>query len=130
VLGYTIANDVTARDLQSKDGQWTRAKSFDTFLPLGPWIETDVDPMNLRLRTLVNGQVRQEGNTADLIFDVFYLVSFVSKIMTLEAGDVILTGTPSGVGPLSAGDEVVVEIEGIGRLVNGVKPMEIVGNDR
>ena len=130
VLGYTIANDVTARDLQSKDGQWTRAKSFDTFLPLGPWIETDVDPMNLRLRTLVNGQVRQEGNTADLIFDVFYLVSFVSKIMTLEAGDIILTGTPSGVGPLSAGDEVVVEIEGIGRLVNGVKPMEIVGNDR
>jgi len=122
VLGYTIANDVTARDLQSKDGQWTRAKSFDTFLPLGPWIETDVDPMNLRLRTLVNGQVRQEGNTADLIFDVFYLVSFVSKIMTLEAGDIILTGTPSGVGPLSAGDEVVVEIEGIGRLVNGLNP--------
>jgi len=78
--------------------------------------------MNLRLRTLVNGQVRQEGNTADLIFDVFYLVSFVSKIMTLEAGDIILTGTPSGVGPLSAGDEVVVEIEGIGRLVNGLNP--------
>jgi len=129
VLGYTIANDVTARDLQSKDGQWTRAKSFDTFLPLGPWIETDVDPMNLSLRTLVNGELRQEGNTADLIFDVFYLVSFISKIMTLEPGDIILTGTPSGVGPLNDGDEVVVEIEGIGRLVNRAKQLEKEVND-
>ncbi|NPV88933.1 fumarylacetoacetate hydrolase family protein [Coprothermobacteraceae bacterium] len=124
ILGYTIANDVTARDLQSKDGQWTRSKSFNTFLPLGPWIETDVDPTNLNLRTLVNGEVKQQGNTSDLLFDVFDLVSFISHVMTLEPYDVILTGTPAGVGPLKAGDEVVIEIEGIGRLVNRVRNLQ------
>lgn len=121
VLGYTIANDVTARDLQSKDGQWTRAKSFDTFLPLGPWIETDLDPSNLDIITYVNGEVRQKSNTKHLIFNVPKLISFISRIMTLNPGDVILTGTPSGVGPLKSGDVVTVEIEGIGELTNRVK---------
>lgn len=125
ILGYTVANDVTARDLQSKDGQWTRAKSFDTFLPLGPWIETDIDPVNLGIRTLVNGEIRQQGNTRDLIFDVFQLVSFISHVMSLEQGDIILTGTPAGVGPLKEGDVVTVEIEGIGKLVNPVRKLEI-----
>lgn len=130
IMGYTVANDVTARDLQSKDGQWTRAKSFNTFLPLGPWIETDIDPSNLNIRTFVNGQLKQEGNTRDLIFDVFYLVSFISQIMTLDEGDVILTGTPAGVGPIADGDEVAVEIEGIGRLVNSVAKLEMRDNAR
>jgi 2-keto-4-pentenoate hydratase/2-oxohepta-3-ene-1,7-dioic acid hydratase in catechol pathway len=125
ILGYTVANDVTARDLQSKDGQWTRAKSFDTFLPLGPWIETDIDPVNLGIRTLVNGEIRQQGNTRDLIFDVFQLVSFISHVMSLEQGDIILTGTPAGVGPRKEGDVVTVEIEGIGKLVNPVRKLEI-----
>lgn len=121
VLGYTIANDVTARDLQAKDGQWTRAKSFDTFLPLGPWIETDLDPSNLDITTYVNGEVRQKSNTKHLIFNVPKLVSFISHVMTLNPGDVILTGTPAGVGPLKSGDVVSVEIEGIGKLTNRVK---------
>ncbi|MDI6605391.1 MAG: fumarylacetoacetate hydrolase family protein [Thermoanaerobacteraceae bacterium] len=121
VLGYTIGNDVTARDLQEKDGQWTRAKSFDTFLPLGPWIETELDPSNLDITTYVNGEVKQKSNTKNLIFSVPKLISFVSHIMTLNPGDVILTGTPSGVGPLQAGDIVTVEIEGIGKLTNKVK---------
>ncbi|SNX53428.1 2-keto-4-pentenoate hydratase/2-oxohepta-3-ene-1,7-dioic acid hydratase (catechol pathway) [Thermoanaerobacterium sp. RBIITD] len=121
VLGYTIANDVTARDLQSKDGQWTRAKSFDTFLPLGPWIETDLDPSNLEIKTYVNGILKQHSNTKHLIFSVPKLISFISHVMTLNPGDVILTGTPSGVGPLDAGDEVTIEIEGIGKLTNKVK---------
>ncbi|AST57121.1 5-carboxymethyl-2-hydroxymuconate delta-isomerase [Thermoanaerobacterium thermosaccharolyticum] len=121
VLGYTIANDVTARDLQSKDGQWTRAKSFDTFLPIGPWIETDVDPSNLEIKTYVNGVLKQHSNTKHLIFSVPKLVSFISHIMTLNPGDVILTGTPSGVGPLNSGDVVTIEIEGIGKLTNKVK---------
>ncbi|MGF7397574.1 fumarylacetoacetate hydrolase family protein [Thermoanaerobacterium thermosaccharolyticum] len=121
VLGYTIANDVTARDLQSKDGQWTRAKSFDTFLPLGPWIETDLDPSNLEIKTYVNGKLKQHSNTKHLIFSVPKLVSFISHVMTLNPGDVILTGTPAGVGPLNSGDIVTIEIEGIGKLTNKVK---------
>ncbi|MBP2070931.1 fumarylacetoacetate hydrolase family protein [Thermoanaerobacterium butyriciformans] len=121
VLGYTIANDVTARDLQSKDGQWTRAKSFDTFLPIGPWIETDLDPSNLEIKTYVNGILKQHSNTKHLIFSVPKLVSFISHVMTLNPGDVILTGTPSGVGPIKSGDVVTIEIEGIGKLTNKVK---------
>lgn len=121
VLGYTIANDVTARDLQAKDGQWTRAKSFDTFLPIGPWIVTDLDPSSLDIITYVNDEVKQKSNTRHLIFGVPKLVSFISHIMTLNPGDVILTGTPSGVGPLKPGDVVTIEIEGIGKLTNRVK---------
>lgn len=120
VMGYTCFNDVTARDLQSKDGLFTRAKGFDTFAVIGPWIETRLDPFSLSIRTRLNGQVVQEGNTSDLIFDVPTVVSFVSRIMTLEPGDVIAMGTPPGVGPLSPGDTVEVEIDGIGRLTNPV----------
>ena len=120
VLGYTCANDVTARDLQGRDGQWTRAKGFDTFCPLGPWIVPDLDPHDLALRTRVNGELRQESSTCDLVFSVEELVSFISQVMTLEPGDVILTGTPSGIGPLATGDVVEVEIEGIGVLRNPV----------
>jgi 2-keto-4-pentenoate hydratase/2-oxohepta-3-ene-1,7-dioic acid hydratase in catechol pathway len=116
ILGYTVANDVTARDLQLKDGQWSRAKGFDGFCPLGPWIETDVDPSSLDIVTRLNGEVRQESNTKNLIFDPASLVSYVSNVMTLLPGDVILTGTPSGVGPMEPGDEVEVEISGIGAL--------------
>ena len=121
VFGYACANDVTARDLQKIDGIFGRAKGFDTFCPIGPWIETQIeDPDALTIRTLVNGQVRQNGTTADMIFKTFELVSFISKIMTLNPGDVILTGTPEGVGPLHAGDEVRIEIEGVGLLINPV----------
>ncbi|KAF0196974.1 MAG: 5-carboxymethyl-2-hydroxymuconate delta-isomerase [Bacillota bacterium] len=120
VFGYTIANDMTARDLQRKDGQWTRAKSFDTFLPLGPSIVTGIDASDLSLQTYVNGEIRQDGRTSDLIFPIAYLVSFISQIMTLEPGDVILTGTPSGIGALQVGDEVEVRIEGLGALRNRV----------
>ncbi|NLW17018.1 MAG: fumarylacetoacetate hydrolase family protein [Firmicutes bacterium] len=120
VFGYTIANDVTARDLQSKDGQWTRAKSFNTFCPLGPSIVTDIDANNLRLKAILNGQVKQDGTTADLIFNIPQLVSFVSQVLTLHPGDVILTGTPSGVGPMQVGDEIRIEIEGLGSLTNRV----------
>ena len=118
ILGYSCFNDVTARDLQQKDGQYTRAKSFDTFAPYGPWISTSVDPLDLRITTRVNGEVRQEGRTSDMIFSPFELVSFISQIMTLLPGDVIVTGTPPGVGPLNDGDRVEVEIEGIGTLIN------------
>jgi 2-keto-4-pentenoate hydratase/2-oxohepta-3-ene-1,7-dioic acid hydratase in catechol pathway len=121
ILGYTAANDVTARDLQRADGQWTRAKGFDTFCPLGPAIDTDVDPREgLAVISRVNGEIRQSGTTADLVFDVAHLVSFISTIMTLLPGDVILTGTPAGVGPIVPDDKVEVEIEGIGILVNPV----------
>lgn len=120
ILGYTCANDVTARDLQRRDGQFTRAKSFDTFCPLGPCIETALDPLNAVLHTYVNGEQKQSSNTHDMIFDVYYLVSFITHIMTLEAGDVIITGTPKGVSSLSRGDEIVVEIEGVGRLKNRI----------
>jgi 2-keto-4-pentenoate hydratase/2-oxohepta-3-ene-1,7-dioic acid hydratase in catechol pathway len=120
VLGYTCANDVTARDLQARDGQWTRAKGFDTFCPLGPWIVSGLDPSDLAVEARVNGALRQASRTSDLIFGPHELVSFVSGVMTLLPGDVILTGTPAGVGPLVAGDVVEVRIEGIGALVNPV----------
>lgn len=121
IAGYTCANDVTARDLQRIDGQWTRSKSFDTFCPLGPRIVSDIDPKQLSIITRVNGVVKQDSNTSNMIFDVFELVSFISEIMTLLPGDVIITGTPPGVGPLEAGDVVEVEIEGIGILKNTVQ---------
>ena len=120
VLGYTIANDVTARDLQFKDGQWTRAKGFDTFCPLGPWIETDLDPVDALITVRVNGEIRQMATTRDLVFTLPQIISFVSSVMTLEPGDIILTGTPAGVGPIQDGDTVTVEIEGIGILRNSV----------
>jgi len=121
ILGHTCFNDVTARDLQKKDGQWTRAKSFDTFAPLGPWIETDLDPSAVRVKTYLNGKLVQDSSTENLIFPVPELVSFISQVMTLYPGDVIATGTPPGVGPLAPGDVVEVEIEGLGRLVNFVR---------
>ncbi len=121
ILGYTCFNDVTARDLQSKDVQWTRAKSFDTFAPFGPWI-AKIDPANAAIQTRVNGKVKQKSNTSDLIFGVPKLVEFVSQVMTLEPGDLIATGTPPGVGPLQKSDVVEVEIEGIGILKNSVAP--------
>jgi 2-keto-4-pentenoate hydratase/2-oxohepta-3-ene-1,7-dioic acid hydratase in catechol pathway len=120
VLGYTCANDVTARDLQAKDGQWTRAKGFDGFCPLGPWIETELDPSDLALETRVNGDVRQSARTSQLAFGPAALVEFVTRVMTLLPGDVILTGTPDGVGPVVVGDRVEVEIEGLGVLSNPV----------
>jgi 2-keto-4-pentenoate hydratase/2-oxohepta-3-ene-1,7-dioic acid hydratase in catechol pathway len=120
VLGYTCANDVTARDLQRSDGQWSRAKGFDTFCPLGPWIDTDVDPGDLAIATTVNGETRQEARTSLLLHDVGELIAFTSAVMTLLPGDVLLTGTPAGVGPVVAGDEVSVTIEGIGTLTNTV----------
>jgi 2-keto-4-pentenoate hydratase/2-oxohepta-3-ene-1,7-dioic acid hydratase in catechol pathway len=124
IFGYTIANDVTARDLQSKDGQWTRAKGFDSFCPLGPWIENDLDPQHfadgVRVQTHLNGDLAQDGSTKDLIFDIPTLVAYVTSVMTLLPGDVILTGTPEGVGPMQPGDEVEVSIEGLGVLTNTV----------
>jgi 2-keto-4-pentenoate hydratase/2-oxohepta-3-ene-1,7-dioic acid hydratase in catechol pathway len=120
ILGYTCGNDVTARDLQKKDGQWTRAKGFDGFCPLGPWVETDLDLSDLEISARVNGELRQRGRTSDMIFPPPVLVAYVSRVMTLLPGDVILTGTPSGVGPLSEGDRVEVEVEGIGVLANEV----------
>jgi 2-keto-4-pentenoate hydratase/2-oxohepta-3-ene-1,7-dioic acid hydratase in catechol pathway len=120
VLGYTCANDVTARDLQRTDGQWGRAKGFDSFCPLGPWIETSVDLDDADITCLVNGDLRQSGTTGDMVRDVVELVSWISSVMTLLPGDVILTGTPAGVGPLVAGDTVSVSIDGIGTLTNPV----------
>jgi 2-keto-4-pentenoate hydratase/2-oxohepta-3-ene-1,7-dioic acid hydratase in catechol pathway len=120
ILGYTCGNDITARDLQRIDGQWTRAKSFDTFCPLGPDIVSNINPDNLDIKLYVNDKIKQSSNTNQMIFKPLYLVSFISQIMTLLPGDVILTGTPPGVGPIQKGDVVVVEIEGIGRLTNGV----------
>lgn len=119
--GYTIFNDVTARDLQRKDIQWTRAKSFDTFAPIGPCIETELDTNNLDISLKLNQDVKQKSNTKNMIFDVYELVEFVSNIMTLYSGDVIATGTPPGVGPMEIGDTVEVEIEGIGKLINFIK---------
>jgi 2-keto-4-pentenoate hydratase/2-oxohepta-3-ene-1,7-dioic acid hydratase in catechol pathway len=121
ILGYTCGNDVTARDLQAKDGQWTRAKGFDGFCPLGPWIETDLDPSGTDLEVRVNGEVRQRSSTKNLVFGPAQLVSYVSRIMTLLPGDVIMTGTPSGVGPMEPGQTVEVEIGGIGVLSNPVR---------
>ena len=121
MLGYTCMNDVTARDLQKKDGQWTRAKGFDTFSPLGPWVVTDLDVSDLPVESYLNGELRQKGNTRDMIFGIPYLVSFISRVMTLLPGDVITTGTPPGIGPMRPGDEVDVRIEGIGVLRNTVE---------
>ncbi len=121
IFGYTCGNDITARDLQEKDSQWTRSKSFDTFLPLGPYIVRDLNPQDLVVSLRLNGELKQYSATSNLIFSVPELVSFISGVMTLFPGDVIMTGTPSGVGPVLAGDEVEVEIEGIGVLNNGVR---------
>ncbi len=120
ILGYTICNDVTARDLQETDGQWARAKGFDTFAPLGPCIATGIDPASLRLRTYLNGELKQDATTSWLIFSVERLIEYISAAFTLEAGDVIFTGTPAGIGPMRPGDVVSVEIEGIGVLRNRV----------
>lgn len=121
IFGYTAANDVTARDLQKADGQWTRAKGFDTFCPLGPSIETELDPAGLRIACRVNRDLRQAADTSDMVFGVGELIEFVTAVMTLLPGDVLLTGTPAGVGPLVDGDTVEVEIEGIGVLANPVR---------
>jgi 2-keto-4-pentenoate hydratase/2-oxohepta-3-ene-1,7-dioic acid hydratase in catechol pathway len=120
VLGYTIANDVTARDLQRRDGQWTRSKGFDTFCPLGPWIETEFDPTDRVVTCHVNDEMRQMASTRDMVFNIRQLITFASSIMTLEPGDALLTGTPAGVGPLVQGDVVKVTIEGLGVLENRV----------
>ena len=120
ILGYTCLNDVTARDLQIKDVQFTRAKSFDTFCPIGPWIDTDIDPTNVAIETRVNDKTVQSSHTKHLNWDVFALVSFISRVMTLLPGDVIATGTPAGIGPLEPGDRVDVTIAGIGTLSNQV----------
>ncbi len=124
IFGYACANDVTARDLQRADGQWTRAKGFDSFCPLGPWITTGVDVSDVEVRCEVNGEVRQLGRTKDMVFDVPTLVSYVSHVMTLLPGDVILTGTPAGVSPIVAGDTVEVSIEGVGVLANRVAELD------
>lgn len=121
IFGYTCANDVTARDLQARDGLYGRAKGFDTFAPVGPWIETEVpDPSNVTITTRLNGLVRQQGSSADMVFSPWELVSFASSVMTLLPGDVILTGTPPGIGPMAPGDEVQVEISGVALLINSV----------
>ena len=121
ILGYTIGNDVTARDLQNSDAQWTRAKGFDTFCSFGPWIDTEFDPADAILSCRVNGQMRQMASTRDIVFNVPTLIAYISSVMTLEPGDLIFTGTPAGVGELKNGDEVVVEIEGLGVLKNPVR---------
>ena len=121
VFGYTCGNDVTARDQQRADVQFTRAKGYDSFCPIGPWIETSLDPSAVRVRCLVNDRLTQDGNTSDMIFDLATIISFASHVMTLVPGDVILTGTPEGVGPIVDGDTVTVAIDGIGELVNPVR---------
>ena len=131
IFGYTIGNDVTERDMQKSDGQWTRAKGFDSFCPIGPWIETDLagvglDPADLEVTCTVDGQPRQQGRTSQLIFDVPTLISYISQVMTLLPGDVVLTGTPSGVGPIQAGQRVDVTIQGLGTLSNSVTDADAV----
>lgn len=121
IFGYTIGDDITARDLQRTDDQWTRAKGFDTFCSIGPWIDTEFDPSDAVLTCRVNGQMRQMASTRDMVFNVGVLVAYVSSIMTLEPGDLLFTGTPAGVGKLEDGDVVDVEIEGLGKLSNPVK---------
>lgn len=121
VFGYTCFNDVTARDLQSKDGQWTRAKSFDTFAPAGPFVVTGLEPDKLKIKLLLNNELKQESTTADFIFKTRKVISFISSVMTLKRGDLVTTGTPQGIGPMQKGDRVEVEIEGIGRLTNFVE---------
>jgi 2-keto-4-pentenoate hydratase/2-oxohepta-3-ene-1,7-dioic acid hydratase in catechol pathway len=120
ILGYTIANDVTARDLQRRDGQWTRGKGFDTFCPMGPWIETELDAVDVLITVKVNNELRQMASSHEMVFTIQQLIAFISSVMTLEAGDVILTGTPAGTGPLNPGDLVEVNIEGIGTLQNPI----------
>jgi 2-keto-4-pentenoate hydratase/2-oxohepta-3-ene-1,7-dioic acid hydratase in catechol pathway len=120
VLGYTCFNDVTARDLQKIDGQWTRAKGFDTFAAIGPWIETDLNPSSLTIESYLNGERKQHGNTGDLIYSIDFLIHFASHVMTLLPGDVIATGTPSGIGPMQPGDTIEIRIENIGILRNHV----------
>jgi 2-keto-4-pentenoate hydratase/2-oxohepta-3-ene-1,7-dioic acid hydratase in catechol pathway len=120
ILGYTCANDVTLRDLQKTDDQWARAKGFDGSCPFGPWIETDLDPTDVRLETRLNGEIRQAAQTSDMVFGVAELIEYVTSFMTLLPGDAILTGTPEGVGPLAAGDVVEVEVDGVGTLSNAV----------
>jgi 2-keto-4-pentenoate hydratase/2-oxohepta-3-ene-1,7-dioic acid hydratase in catechol pathway len=123
IRGYTLANDVTARDLQKKDGQWTRAKGFDTFCPVGPWVSDEVDPAaGLTLETRVNGALRQHGSTADFIFSIPELLTYITAAITLEPGDLVLTGTPSCVGPLQPGDRVEVSVPGLGVLSNPFQP--------
>lgn len=130
ILGYTCFNDVTARDLQKKDVQFTRAKSFDTFASVGPCVATDVDPSSLHLKTFLNGKLVQSGNTANLIFSIPFLVRWLSRIMTLLPGDLITTGTPAGVGPMSPGDRVDVQIDGIGVLSNTFVKPKVIKEDR
>jgi 2-keto-4-pentenoate hydratase/2-oxohepta-3-ene-1,7-dioic acid hydratase in catechol pathway len=120
IYGYTVANDVTARDLQRSDGQWTRGKGFDTFAPVGPWIDTDFDPANKAVRCLVNDELRQDGNTSLLIYSIANVLAFVTRFMTLEPGDLVLTGTPAGVGAVKPGDAMTVVVEGLGELRNPV----------
>jgi 2-keto-4-pentenoate hydratase/2-oxohepta-3-ene-1,7-dioic acid hydratase in catechol pathway len=120
VGGYTCGNDVTARDIQKSDGQWTRGKGFHTFCPLGPWIETDFDPADVRVTCAVNGETRQDGRTSDMIFDIPYLIEYVSRFTRLEVGDLVMTGTPEGVGSVEVGDTMTVEVSGLGSLSNQV----------
>lgn len=120
ILGYTCLNDVTARDIQAKESQWMRAKSFFSFCPFGPWIETGLNPANLRVQSVLNGKTMQDARTSEMIFDVYNLIEYVSGFMQLMPGDVIATGTPAGVGPMKSGDEIKIIIEGIGELTNTV----------
>lgn len=120
ILGYTCANDITAADLQRKERQWLRCKSFDTFCPLGPWLETELDPSDLGIKTYVNGVMKQNARTSDMVYNPYEILSYISQSFTLDAGDLILTGTPEGFGELNEGDEVTVEIEGIGKITNYV----------
>jgi len=120
IFGYTCGNDVTARDLQKKDGQWTRGKGFDTFCPMGPWIVTDLDKKEQDIRAILNGEIKQSSNTRYFIYSIAKLISFISQVMTINPGDVIMTGTPEGVGPMKSGDNIVIEVEGIGQLCNAV----------
>ena len=124
ILGYTCANDITARDLQRKELQWLRSKSFDTFCPLGPWMETKLDPTNLSIKSWVNGELRQNANTKNMVYNPYEILSYISRSFTLDAGDIVLTGTPVGSGLLNDGDEVKVEIEGIGSITNYVERSE------
>ncbi len=128
IYGYTIANDVTARDLQREDEQWTRAKGFDTFCPIGPWIETELDPADVLITCRVNGQIRQMASTHDMVFSISRLIAYTSAIMTLEPGDIILTGTPAGVSQINDRDEISIEIEGIGTLINPVESSDLARN--
>jgi 2-keto-4-pentenoate hydratase/2-oxohepta-3-ene-1,7-dioic acid hydratase in catechol pathway len=121
ILGYTCINDVTDRHAQQKDGQWTRAKGFDTFCPVGPWIETEGNPGKTEVKTLLNGQIRQNSDTSFLIFKIPYLIAFISEVMTLMPGDIIATGTPEGIGQLNSGDTVEIKVEGVGTLRNYVR---------